>query len=147
MKSDKECVMKVGLFLFGLVAFAVILTAVPARSADDQVMSSGSVKFVSGGVGEDSAERISALSKDFNLKLLFAQKDGHYLADVAVTISDAQGKKVLEAISEGPWLLAKLAPGKYQVTAAFGGESFTRATTIPASGQRELIFRWERAED
>jgi hypothetical protein len=137
--------MKPGLFLFVLVAVAATVAAVPARSADDQVMSSGSVKFVSGGVGEDSAERISALSKDFNLKLLFAQKDGHFLADVAVTISDAQGKKVLEAVSEGPWLLARLAPGQYQVTAAFDGESFTRATTIPATGQRELIFRWERA--
>lgn len=139
--------MKPGLFLFGLVAFAVTLTAVPARSADDQVISSATVKFVSGGVGEDSAARIAALSKDFNLKLLFAQKDGHYIADIAVSISDAQGKKVLEAVAEGPWLLARLAPGKYQVTAAFERESFTRATTIPATGQRELIFRWERAEE
>lgn len=132
--------------LFTLIAFAAMVAAPPARSADDQVMSSGTVKFVSGGVGEDSAARIAALSKDFNLKLLFAQKDGHYLADVAVTISDAQGKKLLAAVAEGPWLLARLAPGKYQVTAAFEGESFTRATTIPATGQRELIFRWERAE-
>jgi hypothetical protein len=138
--------MKLGLFLFGLVAFAVTLTAVPARSADDQVMSSGSVKFVSGGVGEDSAARIAALSKDFNLKLLFAQKDGHYLADIAVSISDARGGKVLEAVSEGPWLLAKLAPGKYQVTASYGGKPFTRAITIPDTGQREMVFRWENPE-
>lgn len=137
--------MKPGFFLFVLVAFAAALTAVPLSSAQ-QVMSSGAVRFVSGGVGEDSAERIRALSKDFNLKLLFAQKDGHYLAEVAVTISDAQGGKVLETVSEGPWLLAKLAPGKYRVTASFGGKALTRETMIPASGQRELVFRWENIE-
>jgi hypothetical protein len=59
------------------------------------------VKFVSGGVSDDSAERMAALGKEFNLKLLFAAKDGHYLADVAVSISDAGNRKMLETVSEG----------------------------------------------
>lgn len=99
--------------------------------------------FVSGGVGEDSLERMKAASASYNLKLLFAQKDGHFIADVAVTVKDAGGGKVLDAVAEGPWFLAKLAPGNYEVTASYEGKSFTRATTIPASGQREIVFRWE----
>jgi len=66
------------------------------------------VKFVSGGVSDDSAERMAALGKEFNLKLLFAAKDGHYLADVAVSISDAGNRKILDTVSEGPFLLAQL---------------------------------------
>jgi hypothetical protein len=105
------------------------------------------VKFVSGGVSEDSAERMAAVGKEFNLKLLFAAKDGHYLADVAVSISDAGNRKMLETVSDGPFLFAQLAPGKYSITATYAGLAQTRSTTIAATGRRELIFRWdEQAE-
>lgn len=87
------------------------------------------------------------LGKEFNLKLLFAAKDGHYLADVAVTISDARNSNVLGTVSEGPFLFARLAPGKYQITATYAGVSQTRSTTIAAAGRRELTFRWEEQSD
>src|SRR3990167_7162022 len=131
---------------FILITCGAAAAAGIAQSAQNQIMTSGQVTFASGGVGEDSLQRMEALSKDFNLKVIFALKAGNYLADVAVVISDARGAKVLETVSEGPWFLAKLPPGKYQFTATYESESFTRATTIPATGQRELIFRWERAE-
>ena len=101
------------------------------------------VKFVSGGVSDDSAERMAALGKEFNLKLLFAAKDGHYLADVAVSISDTGNRKILDTISEGPFLLAQLPPGRYAITATYAGAAQTRSTTVAPSGRRELIFRWQ----
>ena len=131
------------LLLLTSIALAPAATVVQAQPVQDQLKTSGQVTYVSGGVGEDSAERIQALNKDFNLKLLFALKDGHYIADVAVAISDMHGGKMLDAVSEGPWFLAKLARGKYQITAAYAGKSFTRETKIATTGQRELIFRWE----
>ena len=133
--------------MFRLASFALIaaLAGLQTHAADEQIMTSGQVKFVSGGVGEDSNTRIQALSKEFNLRLLFAAKDGHYLADVAVTIADARGAKILDTVSQGPWLLATLAAGKYVITAIYEGTKVTRATTIPASGRREVFFRWEEA--
>jgi len=101
------------------------------------------VKFVSGGVSDDSAERMAALGKEFNLKLLFAAKDGHYLADVAVSISDTGNRKILDTISEGPFLLAQLPPGRYAITATYAGAAQTRSTTVAPAGRRELIFRWQ----
>ena len=132
---------------FTLTTFAAMLATEPARPAQDQPTSSAQVTFVSGGVGADSAERMVALSKDFNLKLLFAARDGHYLAEVAVAISDARGAKVLEAVSEGPFFLARLGPGKYQVKVVYEGISLSRATTVPVTGRRELVFRWEEQAD
>ena len=138
--------MRLRFLLVTLIAFAATVMASPAWPAEEQIVSSGQITFVSGGVGEDAVEHMRALSKDFNLKLIFAHKDGHYLADVAVTVGDARGAKVLEIVSAGPWFLGKLAPGKYQVTAIYEGVSFTRATTILDAGQRELIFRWDHAD-
>lgn len=133
-----------------LLAFFLSATALPAmqaRAADNQVLTSGQIKFVSGGVGDDSDARMQALSKDFNLRLLFAAKDGHYLADVALTITNARGDKVLDTVAEGPWLLATLAPGKYQITATHAGAPVTRSTTIPDKGRREIFFRWDEPTD
>lgn len=138
--------MRLRFLLFILAACGAAAAANTVQSAQNETLTSGQVTFVSGGVGEDSLQRMEALSKDFNLKVIFALKAGNYISDVAVVISDARGAKVLETVSEGPWFLAKLPPGKYQFNATYESESFTRAMTIPATGKRELIFRWERAE-
>jgi hypothetical protein len=50
---------------------------------------------------------------------------------------------MLDTVSEGPWFLAKLVPGKISITAACKAESRTVATAIPATGQREVVFRLE----
>ena len=119
-----------------LLLIFVFISAITTAAAQN-------VKFASGGVSDDSAERMAALGKEFNLKLLFAAKDGHYLADVAVRISDAGNRKVLETVSEGPFLFAQLSPGKYVINATYAGTAQTRSTAIVATGRRELIFRWE----
>ena len=118
------------------------VNAMSAAADDETVMTSGNVRFVSGGVGDDSDARMQSLGKEFNLRLLFAAKDGHYLADVALTIVNERGVKVLDTTSEGPWLFAALAPGKYRITATYAGTAVSRDTTIPASGRREVFFRW-----
>ena len=138
--------MRLRFLLFILIACGAAAAAGSAQSAQNEIVTSGQVTFASGGVGEDSLQRMAALRKDFNLKVIFALKAGNYVSDVAVVISDARGAKVVETVSEGPWFFAKLPPGKYQFTATYESESSTRATTVPATGQRELIFRWDRAE-
>jgi hypothetical protein len=128
------------------IAVLAALLALPAIAADEEIRSTGRIKFVSGGVGEESLERIRALSGDFNLKLLFANRAGEYLADVSLAISDPRGGRILDAVSEGPWFLASLPPGKYSITAGCPEESRTVATAIPATGQREVVFRLECGE-
>lgn len=137
--------MRLQSLICSVLASGVLVAAGTVYAAETPVASKPQVAYASGGVGDDSLEHMQAIRKDFNLKLLFALKVGSYISDVAVTVTDERGNKVLEAVSEGPWFLAKLAPGRYQVTAAYDGESFKRTTTISATGQRELVFRWDRA--
>lgn len=135
--------MRPQMFLLASLALISALTGPRAHAAEEKIMTSGQVKFVSGGVGVESDARMQALSKQFNLRLLFAAKDGHYLADVALTITDARGARILDTVAEGPWLLATIAPGKYVIAATYAGTTVTRSTTIPGSGRREVFFRWE----
>ena len=133
--------------LFAPVVKAILLCAaslVPVASAisDESVQTAGRVSYVSGGVGTASLDRLSSLARDFNLKLVFALKSGDYVSDVKVTIADAAGKQLLDTISEGPWFLAKLPAGTYQVAATFGGKAEKRTIAVDAKRLKTLDFRW-----
>lgn len=89
------------------------------------------IAYVSDGIGAEQQQATRDMRKDYNLQLRFAVKDTEeYLADVKAKIQDAAGKKVLETVSTGPFLLAKLPPGKYQVTADFHGKPLPRSTSV-----------------
>ena len=133
--------------LFAPVVKAILLCAaslVPAASAnsDESVQTAGRMSYVSGGVGTDSIDRLSSLAGDFNLKLVFALKSGAYVSDVRVTIADAAGKTLLDTTSEGPWFLAKLPVGNYQIVATFAGNVVKRQIAVGAAKLRTIDFRW-----
>jgi hypothetical protein len=101
------------------------------------------VPYISGGAGADAREEILAREKEYNLKIITAQKSGDYLAGVKVVIESARKEQVLDATMEGPILLAKLAPGTYTIRATSAGQTLTRTMTIPAQGLRQVDLRWD----
>ncbi len=123
--------------------FAATFVPLAQAQSDQVALSASGVSYVSGGVGTASIDRLNSLAGDFNLKLVFALKAGDYLSGVKVTISDATGKALLETTSQGPWLLARLPTGNYQVVANFGGNAERRTVTIGAEKLRTVDFRWE----
>jgi hypothetical protein len=79
---------------------------------------------------------------EHNVKLVFALNTGNYVADVGVKVKDAKGQTVIDGVSDGPWLYAKLPPGHYTATATYNGQSVTRQFSVGSSGQRVAYFRW-----
>jgi len=78
------------------------------------------------------------------LVLEFIGKNAEYLADVDVTVAKAHGgHMVLETTATGPFLMAKLAPGRYRVTAEFMGKREQRMIQVPAKGTAHALFRWK----
>lgn len=130
------------------LALAVSLLAAPAFAEDEAVATAGDVAWVSGGVGEESRERLNALSAGFgfNLKLTFALASGDYLSAVAVRIVDAGGRTVLETTSEGPILLARLPAGRYECFATVGGRELKQRLTVAEGRLGATVFRWPAGE-
>lgn len=115
----------------------------PASATDDAaVRSEGGISYASGGVGNESLDRLSAIARNFNLKLVFATTSGAYLSDVRVLIADAKGHALLETTADGPWLLAKLPAGEYRITAALAGKEQKRQVTIADAKLMTMDFRW-----
>jgi hypothetical protein len=110
--------------------------------AAERVMARGNVPVISGGVGEDSVERLKAREKDFNLKLVLTLIEGNYLADVGVTIRDAAGKAVVEHVTEGPILMARLPAGTYLVTARYNAVEQSKKVALRSDRLHTEYLRW-----
>jgi hypothetical protein len=103
-----------------------------------------SATVISGGVGEESRAQLKAREHEFNLKLVFTLVEGNYLADVRVAVRNAAGQVVVEHIADGPFVLARLAPGSYTVTAAYGGQPQTR--TVRVSDRLQTVHMQWRSD-
>lgn len=128
--------------------FAVVMLASapflsPASASNEEVVRTASgVSYISGGIGTDSTDRLSSLASAYNLKLVFALNSGEYVSDVRVAIANAAGKTLLDATSEGPWLLTRLPPGNYRIVATFADHAVTRQVAVGATNLRTVDFRW-----
>ena len=113
------------------------LTAV-ALSAPAIATTANEVSYLCGGVGENS--RAEAEAFPHSLKLVFAQPDGHFLADVATRITDASGNELVNTTCSGPWLLTDLPDGQYQVEATFNGETKTVSVSVDGPAEQETLI-------
>ena len=115
-----------------------------ARADDGPIVhEAGGLTYASGGVGEESRQQLGAHASEFNLKLVFAMASGTYLSTVRVAITDAKGKTLLEATSDGPWFLAKLPMGNYRVVASYAGKAIERSVAVDSTALRTVDFRWD----
>ena len=107
----------------------------------DAAKAKGAVPSVSGGVSLNARDTMRTQERDANLKLVFALNTGNYVSDVQVKVMDGKGKVVLDDVSNGPWLLAKLPPGTYTATATYNGKPVTQKISV-GKGLRTAQFRW-----
>lgn len=120
------------------------LVACTGLALSSPVGAAAPVPHVSGGVGVQEFNRLQRESSQYNLRLLLASRgSGAYLADVEVSVAALPSREVmLDTRTEGPLLLATLPPGRYQITANYGGElkpgarrSQSRVIQVPRQGQ------------
>lgn len=120
---------------------AAIAAGGPAFAVE--VEGDGDARWVTGGVGEAERLDMLALLPDYNLRILTAaERSGAFLANVQVVVRDAHDRVVLETVLDGPFLLARLRPGEYEVLATYRGRPHARTVTIPSTGRRELFLYW-----
>jgi hypothetical protein len=140
--------MKSAKFAIQAAIVAVGLSVLPLSFGQD-VTSQGSVSFVSGGVGEDQSQTFKSMARDYPLELMFVTKGNpnRYLADVKVQIKDKNGAVVLDTTSNGPFLLAKVPPGKYSITAESEGGVKRQTVQVAGGKTQRAVFVWDVPTD
>ena len=130
-----------------VLVLALSSWALPGLAQTPVVQAQGGVRYVSGGVGVGERLELAALHAEFNVHMTFAVKRaGNFIADVAVHVENAEavkGKALLDALSEGPWFYARLAPGRYRLRATYGDRAQTRNFTVRAGRHTELYLYWD----
>lgn len=123
------------------------LGASPSLAQVPAVQSQNGISYITGGIGSDESEALKGAMKDYPLALIFArpQEGGAaYLSDVWVAIQDGRGKPVLNATAEGPYLLVKLPPGRYTVSAETGGEKQQHMLEVRTGKTTQQRFDWRK---
>jgi hypothetical protein len=126
-------------------ALALLALGAPAAGQPAAKPAAGLV-HLSGGVGKESREELARRAGEFNVKLVFTNRSGSYVANVSVTVRDASGRVLGRLDADGPWLLLKLPAGDYSVAARFAGATIEERFAAPARGQRVVHLRWARQD-
>ena len=106
----------------------------------------GQVQYVTGGVGQEEADAFRNAQRDYSLALEFGNKAkprAQFTAGVNVLIRDARGNTVLDVVSDGPFLLAKLPAGRYTIRATQNGKTLDRVATVSGGKSTHVAFLWQ----
>ena len=91
--------------------------------------------------GESLDVRRDARWSEFPLKIEFAGPGGQYVGGETVSIGQAN-KEILNVVCGGPWLMVRLPPARYDVSATLDGLSAKSAAFVSKKGQGHIILRF-----
>ncbi|ABX19531.1 carboxypeptidase regulatory-like domain-containing protein [Burkholderia multivorans] len=115
-----------------------------AETSTEPIQRNG-VAYITGGIGEDEVTAFRDVAPRYNLRIMFASKAGHYLSDVDVTLSSGKST-LLDVHTSGPFLFARVPPGRYTVSAHDRAVQEVRHVVVPARGGVEVRFYWRDPE-
>ena len=121
-----------------------LLGAISAYAANPPIYMTHGVEYMSGGIGADEAELMQTVSPRWAATFEFAVKDrkgADLAANVHVTVRDKSGTALLDnVVSGGPYMVARLEPGQYEVEAQLGGQSLKQPLQIMAGAPAKATF-------
>jgi hypothetical protein len=131
------------------LAAALMAVGLPALAANDRLppeQTFGAVKFLTGGVGLGESQALLQRREDFPLAVeVYERAAGHdlYTAGANVDVLDPDGAAVLQARTEGPFLLADVPPGRYTVVTTLDGQTQRRTVVVHPEGNSRAVFVFE----
>jgi hypothetical protein len=129
---------------------AVSLSGSPAEDQElPPVQSQGQTEFVTGGIGRDESEVMKKEGRTWPLLLELTQTSAsrpEYISDVQITIKDKSGNTVLDVTADGPYMLIRLAPGRYSLDATYESVTLHRDVTLEKGQNRRIALVWRSQE-
>ena len=132
---------------------AVLLGALSSAHAavNPPIYMTHGVEYMSGGIGSDEAQLMETVSPRWPATFEFAIKDrkgADFAAGVHVTVRDGSGTALLDnVVSGGPFMVARLEPGTYEVEARIGSQTLKQSLNVPQGGPAKATFVWPAGTD
>ncbi|SDY12230.1 carboxypeptidase-like regulatory domain-containing protein [Nitrosomonas sp. Nm33] len=146
MKTTKLIRAASVMILLGIINTSVFSQMEPSStdSSLPPVQNQGQIEFLTGGIGLDESQAILQEGGKWPLMLELAKAGtprAAYISDVQIIIKDASGFTVLETITNGSYLLAKLPPGKYSLDATYEGNTLHRDLNLQKK-HKKITLLW-----
>ena len=132
---------------------AVLLGAFSAAQAavNPPIYMTHGVEYMSGGIGSDEAQLMETVLPRWPASFEFAIKDhkgAEFAANVHVTVRDSSGVALLDnVVSGGPFMVARLDPGTYEVEAQLGNQVLKQQLRVPQGASAKATFVWPAGTD
>ncbi|CAM2342604.1 hypothetical protein [Burkholderia vietnamiensis] len=128
-----------------LAACVLTLGANALADTANEPISRNGVVYITGGIGSDEVTAFRDVAPRYNLRMTFTSKAGHYLSDVDVKLVSGKSA-LLDVRTGGPFLFARVPPGRYTITARDRAVQEVRHVVVPARGGVEVRFAWRDPE-
>jgi hypothetical protein len=128
--------------IYALAALAVLYTSSAwANDPMPDMYHHGNISYLSGGIGEDEKEQMELAQHNFNLRIINADKMGHFSGDTHIIIRDIHHAVLLDTTS-GPMFYASLPSGRYRVEGISGEQHKEQNVTIATEKTTHIRFMW-----
>jgi hypothetical protein len=124
-----------------LSCLTLVLTNFPIQAED---MDKSNLKYSNGGIGQEESDEMKAKAGDFNLRLYMSEgKQGHFITDTKIVITDKNGIDVLNLASGGPMLFVDVKNGIYIIKADYLGSIITRKVVVANHRGVNVYLTWK----
>jgi hypothetical protein len=136
--------------LCGAVLIAALSSSAHAAVNPPIYMTHG-IEYMSGGIGSDEAKLMETVAPRWPATFEFAIKDhkgAEFAADVHVTVRDSRGTALIDnVVSGGPFMVARLDPGTYEVEARLLGNTLKQTLHVLPGTPAKVAFVWPAGTD
>jgi hypothetical protein len=120
---------------------------IPPALAITEGKTSQGYPYLFGGVSSNEREAMEQRAKDYNLRLVFAEKTGPYVAGVTIVLATGKGGEILSIATDGPWFYIQLPPGIYEVKATFQGQTKQiKSVNVVSNKTLQQTLIWDLGE-
>ena len=128
----------------GLAALLLGTAAFADSMPMDAPVTMNGVETVCTGIGDEA--QADPRWKAYPARIEFSNGGAQYLSGVHLTLSDEGGKTITTLDCAGAWVLFKLAPGRYKVSASLLSQPGAAAKSVtiepPATGQKRFVIQF-----
>ncbi len=122
-------------------ALALPMSSAWATNASLQEQKQGDITYITGGIGDSETKALRKSKTHYTLRVMNADKTGHFAGETRITISDADGALLLDTAT-GPIFYANLPEGHYLLK-SFNGEQIKQQEVIIKHGKPvDIRFSW-----
>ena len=139
-------------FMAAAVAGLLFASNLPAQTLQPlREHAQGAVSYVTGGIGTDEAQAMRAAAADYPLTLELAAAGGgprdEFISGAQVSIRDSRGAAVLETLTDGPFLLARVPAGSYVVDVDWNGIHKTKTVEVGPERRQHVMLEFPGSAD